>query len=102
MLIHGNEPQMDHIEFIEYTGKWPNLCSGVLVLKIDGKRETFGINQLYPRFWHPAGNYLSDISVQDEWAIDVMELPEQFRKYAEEIDNVFNNNVEYGHCGGCK
>lgn len=37
-----------------------------------------------------------------EWTIDVLELPEKFRKYAAEIDNVFNTNVEYGCCGGCR
>lgn len=29
------------------------------------------------------------------------ELPEQYRKYAEEIDRVFNENVDWGCCGGC-
>ena len=64
MLIHGNEPQIDHVEFVEYTGKWPNLCSGILVLKIDGKEETFGVDQSHPKFWHPAGDNLMDISIQ--------------------------------------
>ena len=27
--------------------------------------------------------------------------PEQFRELAAEIDAVFNENVEYGCCGGC-
>lgn len=28
-------------------------------------------------------------------------LPEKYRKYASEIDRAFNDNVEYGCCGGC-
>lgn len=30
------------IEFVEYTGKYPCLCSGILVLNIDGKEYVFG------------------------------------------------------------
>jgi len=29
------------LEFVEYTGKYPNLCSGILVLKVDGKEYIF-------------------------------------------------------------
>lgn len=25
-----------HVEFVSYSGRYPNLCSGVLVLRIDG------------------------------------------------------------------
>lgn len=31
-----------HIKFISYTGKYPNLCSGVLTLEIDGRIIKFG------------------------------------------------------------
>ena len=30
------------ITFINYTGKWPNLCSGVLTVEIDCKEIKFG------------------------------------------------------------
>ena len=43
------------------------------------------------------GEHVSD----GEWSIDVDDLPEQFRKYADEIDEVFNENVPQGCCGGC-
>lgn len=26
----------ERVEFVSYTGKWPNLCSGILTLNIDG------------------------------------------------------------------
>lgn len=38
---------------------------------------------------------------QEEWRIDVDDIPEQFQKYAVEIDEVFNDNVPWGCCGGC-
>jgi len=36
-----------------------------------------------------------------EWQIDINNIPEQYRKYAAEIDEVFNSNVPWGCCGGC-
>ena len=40
--------------------------------------------------------------VTGPWVIDVEKIPEKYRKYAAEIDEVFNENVERGHCGGCR
>lgn len=42
MLINNNYPAESHVKFISYTGKWPNLCSGILTLEIDGKEVQFG------------------------------------------------------------
>lgn len=66
MLINHNNNEFTHVKFVSYTGRWPNLCSGVLTLEID-----------------------------------VNKIPEQFRKYATEINEVFNDNVPWGCCGGC-
>ena len=44
---------------------------------------------------------LNDDIGTGEWEIDVDRLPEKFRRYAREIGQVFNENVEYGCCGGC-
>ena len=30
------------VEFVSYTGTYPNLCSGVLTLRIDGEEVRFG------------------------------------------------------------
>ena len=32
---------MSKVEFVSYDGKWPNLCSGKLVLSIDGVTVEF-------------------------------------------------------------
>lgn len=105
-----------HVEFISYTGEWPNLCSGVLTLKIDGEEVRFGHDYRiydsyktdgnYHSFWSSGGGvyFSSDWSCTIEegrWIIDESELPEQYRKYAEEISEEFNSNVRYGCCGGC-
>ena len=108
MLINKTEER--HVKFISYTGDYPCLCSGILILEIDGEQYEFGhyneSQRQFRGFWHSGGRVWFDNNwgehVEDgEWFIDVDDLPEQFRKYAEEIDRVFNENVEWGCCGGC-
>ena len=99
------------IEFISYDGRFPNLCSGILTLRIDGGEKTFGSSYRgdtdYPRFWHSGGacGFNSDWSESytetEPWEIDTNELPDELKQYAEELIDIFNNNVPYGCCGGC-
>lgn len=105
MLIGYENPS--HVKFISYSGEYPNLCSGILILEIDGKQYKFAPYHdnitIFPKFWSSGGCFSENfLNVEKgEWEIDYMEIPEQFRKYANEIDKVFNENVEYGCCGGC-
>ena len=109
MLMNLEKHIRSHVKFISYTGKFPVLCAGVLTLEIDGDLVTFGyshskeVNPQYPPFWRSGGatNYIFDDIFTKEWIIDVSALPEKYRKYAVEIDEAFNQNVEYGCCGGC-
>lgn len=99
------------VEFVSYDGKWPNLCSGVLTLKINGKEEKFGFSfkgeQMHPKFWSSGGscgffnNYSDSYVNQAPWEFTQNDLPEQFQEYFEEISEVFNENVPFGCCGGC-
>lgn len=94
-----------HVKFISYTGRYPNLCSGDLTLEIDGERVVF--DKYEDRFWHSGGScefrhgYSESYYNQDEWELDAGQIPEKYRKYAHEINLVFNANVEFGCCGGC-
>ena len=104
MLVNTNANTAEsHVKFISYTGKYPCLCSGILTLEIDGKKARFGYGALNDPFWAFGGglnpNY--EGAYQGEWKIDVDRIPEEYRKYASEIDRVFNENVEWGCCGGC-
>lgn len=109
MLTNRNNNETKHVNFVSYTGSYPNLCSGVLTLEIDGKEITFGYGfnskdeSTYRPFWSSGGGLMPNYegAWQGEWQIDVERIPEQFRKYAAEIDQVFNDNVEWGCCGGC-
>lgn len=106
-----------HVKFVDYTGRYPNLCSGVLTLEIDGQQVRFGHDYMihdswktdgnYESFWRSGGScgFSSDWSDEyvnhGEWEIDIDSLPEKYKKYAEEIAEEFNSSVPYGCCGGC-
>ena len=103
---------MEHVKFVSYTGRWPNLCSGILTLEIDDERYVFGGVEYNnptnnPKFWYTTGEcgFLGSLDNpyihEGPWEIDEFELPDSIRRYADEICNVFNQNVERGCCGGC-
>lgn len=121
------------IEFVEYTGKYPNLCHGTLALKVDGKEYVFNGKRvngklvglgagwgdepsdfvngklkdgLYMSFWRSGGSVSFDNNWNEsvecgEWKLDADELPEELKPFAHELIAVFNENVDFGCCGGC-
>lgn len=128
MLKNKKNSNTSRVKFISYTGEYPNLCSGVLTLEIDGVQYKFGHNYSahhydektgewsytdedpehpnFNSFWSSGGCVTSDKNwnfdvKHGEWEIDVDELPEQFWDVAEEIDDVINSNIPEGCCGGC-
>lgn len=112
MLINNKNQKNRHVEFVSYNGEYPCLCSGSLILKIDGKEYVFGSGNYkkkdlpnlkkYLSFWESGGGLDEDyVAYEAPWIIDYDELPEFLKQYAEEIDEVFNENVPYGCCGGC-
>ena len=103
MVVGSDLEKEKHVEFVSYSGKYPCLCMGILVLKVDGETWRFSdVATDNSPFWHSGGtcNYYIG-TTQDEWIIERDELPEELKKYTEEIDEVFNTNVPYGCCGGC-
>lgn len=100
-----------HVEFVSYDGVYPNLCSGKLVLRINGKLYIFYYDTDKPEvdcrnFWYSGGGIKSDHDwnftiVHAPWEFSKERLPEKLQKYADEIFEVFAENVEPGCCGGC-
>ncbi len=88
------------VKFIDYTGRWPNLCSGTLTLEIEGEVVRFSYEQ-GNRFWYSGGGCQGFNITREPWIIDRDDIPEKYRKYYYEIVHVFNENVEWGCCGGC-
>ena len=125
MAVNRKNKNTSRVKFISYTGKYPNLCSGVLTLEINGVEYKFGHdyrnyhvdkngnwrytdedpnNPNFTSFWRSGGSVSEhqDWDVKTaEWEIDVDELPEQFWDVADEIDSVINENIPHGCCGGC-
>lgn len=85
------------VEFISYDGKYPNLCSGNLVLRIDGEEVTLqgclisGGCVSFTSDW-------DEVVTSGEWDVDV---PKAYLAYEDEIIRVVNENVRQGCCGGC-
>lgn len=75
------------VEFVSYDGAYPNLCSGQLVLKINGQAREF------PRYC----DWNAHIE-NGRWSID---LPEDLEPLRKEIEECINENIPYGCCGGC-
>lgn len=88
------------IEFVSYTGRYPNLCRGILTIKVYGKLyELTNVLCSGGSVWFDDGwcEHVED----GEWAINKSNLPEELEQYIEEIEYVVNENIEYGCCGGC-
>lgn len=86
------------VEFKSYDGAYPNLCSGTLVLKIDGE------DYVFPKYSMQSGGCVSftadwdEVVEEGEWYVDI---PEELEMLEEKILKVVNENVPFGCCGGC-
>lgn len=85
------------VEFVSYSGAYPNLCNGELVLKINGETVYFG-------------NALSSggaVWFDDDWLEHVesgtwsVSIPEKYLEFKNEIEECVNANIPWGCCGGC-
>lgn len=101
------------IKFVNYTGSYPNLCSGVLTLLVNGKEVTFGPEWKgaeFPTFWASGGScgfagrgWADEYINTGRWIWDVLEADKlkEFLPYKDELMEIFNLNVPFGCCGGC-
>lgn len=89
------------VEYVSYDGKYPCLCSGTLLIKVDGKSYTLKHAMISGGYIMGGPDTDWDMwAEQGEWDIDLEECPE-LEPYKEEIIRVVNENVQYGCCGGC-
>lgn len=86
------------VEFVSYDGKWPNLCRGELILRINGKEVNLGNCLESGGSAYFTHNYSESHVTHGEWHVDLQNEYEEFR---EEIEECVNDNIPYGCCGGC-
>ena len=102
------------IEFVSYSGEYPNLCSGILTVKIDGVEHTFGgygpfeDEHHYPKFWTSGGSVWfdedwNDYCSQGPWELNAErgEYPPEIYDLLPKVLEVMNEHVPEGCCGGC-
>lgn len=118
------------IKFISYTGKYPTLCMGVLTVEINGKKYKFGHdfehyhsknntydnedpnNQNFEKFWTSGGKICKNIKwdmwteerkweLNNEWDNCDLKHPQWVIDIIPQLLEIFNENVQYGCCGGC-
>ena len=87
------------VEFVSYDGKYPNLCNGRLILRINGVVVDFG------KYCLISGGR---VCFDSDWcehvssgAWEVINIPEGYERYVKEITEVVNENIPWGCCGGC-
>lgn len=91
---------MSRVSFVSYDGAYPNLCSGTLILAVDG------VSIQFPSWCLSSGG---SVSFDEDWNEDVTEgewgvsdWPEDFPdELKDEALSVINENIHYGCCGGC-
>lgn len=87
------------IKFISYDGKYPCLCTGTLIIEVDGK--TYSLKNAMISGGSICRDEDWDMwAEQGDWEVDLDEYPE-LEPYKEEITRVVNENVMRGCCGGC-
>lgn len=88
------------IKFISYDGAYPNLCSGTLVLELDGTR--YECDDILSSGGHVRfdSDWNEDVG-KGEWEVRGDELPEELQPHAREIAVLVNEKVAEGCCGGC-
>lgn len=85
---------------IHYDGKYPNLCSGNLVVEVDGKKYQFPDDCL-----SSGGSVSFDDDWQEqiskgEWSVSdwPKDMPDDIK---DAVLAAINENIPHGCCGGC-
>ena len=81
------------VKFISYSGSYPALCCGTLIIEVNGIRY-----ELEDCLHNDGSISFTGDWDEVEWRVSV---PDELKEFEEDITEVVNDNVEYGCCGGC-
>jgi len=90
------------IEFVEYTGCYPSLCFGNLTIRINGVNVT--LNQMDGLCMISGGGFNGEYEPYNGlWIVDFpVEFENKYGKsVCKKIEDLINENVPHGCCGGC-
>ena len=95
----GTEPE---ISVKSYDGNYPNLCSGRLVLTVDGTDWDFGKHSLSSGGSVSFYDKWSEEVTSGEWSVREDAWPEAFpHEWRDAALEEINRSVTHGCCGGC-
>lgn len=87
---------------ISFTGKYPNLCSGVLSVFVDGKQwvfEKYALESGGICNW----DYDKHEQTTEEGAWEIAKWPSGFPEtLKKDVLDLVNNQIPHGCCGGCE
>ena len=89
------------INFISYSGSFPNLCCGVLIIEIDKTRYELAGVMVSGGSVYFSDDYRNEHIEEGDWFIPESRLPDNLKSLVTEITEVVNENVPKGCCGGC-
>ena len=88
-----------NLEFVSYSGRWPNLCRGILILRLDGKELVF------PKCCLSSGgstNYKSENNKITTGPWSITKWPKDWPRHLNPRANkLVNGHIPMGCCGGC-
>lgn len=87
------------VEFVSYNGKFPNLCSGTLIIRVNGEEFTLEAPCLQSGGECGFDEEWNEYIETGDWRL--CGLPDDLEQYGDEILKVVNENVPHGCCGGC-
>lgn len=89
------------VRFISYNGRYPNLCRGTLVIEVNGKQYSLLYALASGGAAYFTNNYSEEHVEEGKWSVSENALPEGIRQYKNQIEEVVNDCVPHGCCGGC-
>lgn len=94
--------EIREIEIVSYSGEYPNLCSGLLTVRMDGRIFTFGG---HPLVSGGSVDWQTDELNKGAWTFtprksDILAAGISDEDIAK-IERMVNENVQLGCCGGC-
>ena len=88
------------LEFKSYDGEYPNLCSGKLIMTLDGKDVEFHKHCLDSGGYVTFDENWNEEVGEGEWTIT--DFPDNFpEELKEKATDIVNTNIPHGCCGGC-